>query len=60
MKLGPSLDESLLALRDKADDERDWRNGKNGGVLTVLGVEMRDVMALRRLGKHPNNDTVKA
>ena len=60
MKLGPSLDESLLALRGKADDERDWRNGKDGDVLTVLGVELRDVMALRRLGEHPNDDAVKA
>ena len=43
VKLGPRFDEPLLVLRDKADDESDRRNGKNGDTLAVVGVEMRDV-----------------
>ena len=60
VKLGPRLDQPLLALRNKADNERDRRNGKHSNVLAVVGMKMRDLMTLRRLGEHPNNDAVKA
>ena len=60
VKLRPSLDETLLALRNEADDESHGRNGKDGHMLAVVGVEVRNVMLLGRLGEHPNDDTVKA
>ncbi len=59
VKLGRGLNEPLLALRDETNDECNRRNGKGGDLLPVVGVEMGDVMLLRRLGEHPNNDTVK-
>ena len=43
LKLGPRFDERLLSLRDKTDDEGDRSNGKNGDMLAVVGVEMREV-----------------
>jgi hypothetical protein len=60
VKLCPSLDETLLTLRNKADDEGNWRNGKHSDVLAVVGMKVRDVVALGRLGEHPNDDTIKA
>ena len=59
MKLGPSLDESLLALGDEADDERDRRDGNDGDMLTVVGVKVRDVMArsVRGVGEGPCAET---
>lgn len=49
-----------MFLKNEADDERDRRNGKHRDVLAVVGVKMRDVMTLRRLGEHSNDDAVKA
>ncbi len=60
VKLGPSLDKTQLPLWNEGDDERHRRNRKDGNMLAIVGVEMRDVMALRRLGEHPNDDAVKA
>ncbi|GDY21390.1 hypothetical protein LBMAG56_27370 [Verrucomicrobiota bacterium] len=60
VKLGPSLNEPLLTLRNEANDERDGRDGKHRNVLAIVSVKMRNVMALRRLGEHPNDDAVKA
>ena len=60
VNLRPSLDKTLLALRNESDDERHGRNGKDGHMLAVVGVEVRNVMLLGRLGEHPNDDTVKA
>jgi hypothetical protein len=60
VKLCPSLDETLLTLRNKADDEGNWRNGKHSDVLAIVGMKVRDMMAFGRLGEHPNNDTIKA
>jgi len=51
VKLRPSLDETLLALRNKADDEGNGRKGKHGNVLAVVGVKVRDVMTLGRPGR---------
>ena len=41
VKLGPCLDEPLLALRNEANDEGDRRNREHGDVLAVVGVKMR-------------------
>ena len=60
VKLRPSLDETLLPLRDEADDERDRRNGKDGNMLAVVGVKMRDMVAAAWLGKHPDDDAKKS
>ena len=60
VKLGPSFDETLLALWDETDNERDGHNGKYGNMLAIIGVKMWDVMALGGLGEHPNDDPVKA
>src|SRR5260221_319299 len=60
VKLRPSLDETLLALRNEADDEGHGQYGKDGNVLAVVGVKVRDMMPLGWLGEHPNDDAVKA
>lgn len=60
MKLGPSLDEPLLALWKGASDEGNRQDGENGYVLAVVRVEVRNVVTPKRLREHPNDDAVEA
>lgn len=60
VKLRPRLDEALLALRNKTDDESHRGNGKHRDMIAVVRVKVGDMMTLGRLGEHPYNDAVKA
>ena len=56
MEFRPCFHEALLTLRKQTGDERDRRNGKNGDVLAMVSMKMRNVMPRGWLHKHADDD----
>lgn len=59
MQFCPRLNQTLLPLRKASGQERNWTNAKDGGVLLIVGMEVRHVMSLGGLNKHSNDDAIK-
>src|SRR4051812_48688041 len=60
MQFSPGFDEPLLALRKAARQQADSINRKHSRVILIIGMKVREVVALGRLDEHANNYTIKS
>jgi len=59
MQFCPCLHQALLPLRKASGKERNRSNAEDGGVLLIVGMEVRHVMSLGGLNKHSNDNAIK-
>lgn len=59
MQFNPSFDQSLLTLRNGSGNQFHRLDRKDRDIVLVVGVEVRTVMALGRLGKHSDDDPIE-
>ena len=59
MQLSPSFDEALLPLRHQTSHQGHGRDREDCDILLIIGMEMRHMVAFRRLTEHPDDDPVE-